>query len=144
MGKRDLVIIGGGAGGLVVASVASQLGLKVTLIEKQEKLGGDCLHTGCVPSKTLIQVAKVASLMRRAGEFGLEPVTPRVDLGKVSFMDSSGVGELVSCFTTVANRGGSMKLLNLTKKVHDLLQVTQLVTVFEVYRDEVEALSSYD
>ena len=57
MGKRDLVIIGGGAGGLVVASVASQLGLKVTLIEKQEKLGGDCLHTGCVPSKTLIQAA---------------------------------------------------------------------------------------
>ena len=84
MGKRDLVIIGGGAAGLVVASVASQLGLKVTLIEKQAKLGGDCLHTGCVPSKTLIQAAKVASLMRRAGEFGLEPVTPRVDLGKVS------------------------------------------------------------
>ncbi|GMQ88265.1 MAG: FAD-dependent oxidoreductase [Gammaproteobacteria bacterium] len=84
MGKRDLVIIGGGAGGLVVASVASQLGLKVTLIEKREKLGGDCLHTGCVPSKTLIQAAKVASLMRRAGEFGLEPVTPRVDLGKVN------------------------------------------------------------
>jgi len=84
MGKRDLVIIGGGAGGLVVASVASQLGLKVTLIEKQEKLGGDCLHTGCVPSKTLIQAAKVASLMRRAGEFGLESILPRVDLSKVN------------------------------------------------------------
>jgi len=84
MDKRDLVIIGGGAGGLVVASVASQLGLKVTLIEKQAKLGGDCLHTGCVPSKTLIHVAKVAALMRRAGEFGLQPVTPRVDLGKVN------------------------------------------------------------
>jgi anti-sigma B factor antagonist len=67
-----------------------------------------------------------------------------VDLGKVSFMDSSGVGELVSCYTTVSNRGGQMKLLNLTKKVHDLLQITQLVTVFEVYRDEVEALSSFN
>ncbi|MFQ5644921.1 MAG: dihydrolipoyl dehydrogenase family protein, partial [Thiogranum sp.] len=84
MGKRDLVIVGGGAGGLVVASVAAQLGLKVTLIEKRAKLGGDCLHTGCVPSKTLIQAAKVASLMRRAGEFGLEPVVPRVDLGRVN------------------------------------------------------------
>lgn len=84
MEKCDLVIIGGGAGGLVVASVAAQLGLKVTLIERQAKLGGDCLHTGCVPSKTLIQAAKVASLMRRANEFGLESVAPRVDLGKVS------------------------------------------------------------
>jgi dihydrolipoamide dehydrogenase len=84
MGKRDLVIIGGGAGGLVVASVASQLGLKVTLIEKQEKLGGDCLHTGCVPSKTLIQAARVASLMRRAAEFGLDPVTPRMHMAKVN------------------------------------------------------------
>ncbi len=81
--KRDLIIIGGGAGGLVVASVASQLGLKVTLIEKQEKLGGDWLHTGCVPSKSLIHVAKVVSLMRRGAEFGLDPVEPTIDLGKV-------------------------------------------------------------
>lgn len=84
MKKRDLVIIGGGAGGLVVASVAAQLGLKVTLIEKQEKLGGDCLHTGCIPSKTLLKVSKVAALMRRAQEFGLESVEPQVDLGRVN------------------------------------------------------------
>ncbi len=84
MSKRDLVIIGGGAGGLVVASVAGQLGLKVTLIEKEDKLGGDCLHYGCVPSKTLIQAAKVASLMRRGDEFGLPSLQPEVDLGKVN------------------------------------------------------------
>lgn len=84
MSKRDLVIIGGGAGGLVVASVAAQLGLKVTLIEKEDKLGGDCLHYGCVPSKTLIKSAKVASLMRRGAEFGLDAVYPKVDLGKVN------------------------------------------------------------
>ena len=84
MKKRDLVIIGGGAGGLVVASVAAQLGLRVTLIEKQSRLGGDCLHTGCVPSKTLIHAAKVASLMRRGAEFGLQAVTPQVDLGRVN------------------------------------------------------------
>jgi len=66
-----------------------------------------------------------------------------VDLAKVSFMDSSGVGELVGCFTTVANRGGKMKLLSLTKKIRDLLQITQLVTVFEVYKDENEAIASF-
>lgn len=84
MSQRDLVIIGGGAGGLVVASVASQLGLKVTLIEKENKLGGDCLHYGCVPSKTLIHAAKVASLMRRGNEYGLSSIEPQVDLGKVN------------------------------------------------------------
>ena len=66
-----------------------------------------------------------------------------VDLGKVSFMDSSGVGELVGCFTTVMNRGGKLKLLNLTKKIHDLLTITQLVTVFEVHKDEQAAIASF-
>lgn len=84
MKPRDLVVIGGGSGGLVVASVASQLGLDVTLIEKAARLGGDCLHYGCVPSKSLIRVAKVASLMRRAGEFGLAPIDPQVNLGQVN------------------------------------------------------------
>jgi pyruvate/2-oxoglutarate dehydrogenase complex dihydrolipoamide dehydrogenase (E3) component len=84
MKRRDLVIIGGGAGGLVVASVASQLGLKVTLIEKNDKLGGDCLHSGCVPSKTLIHTARVAWLMRRGREFGLDAFAPAIDLAKVN------------------------------------------------------------
>jgi len=84
MNKRDLVIIGGGAGGLVVASVAAQLGLKVTLIEKEEKMGGDCLHYGCVPSKTLIQAGKVASLMRRGEDFGLPAMQPEIDMSKVN------------------------------------------------------------
>ncbi len=81
--RVDLIVIGGGAGGLVVASVAAQLGLKVTLIEKEDRLGGDCLHHGCVPSKTLIHAAKVASLMRRGDEYGLPQVAPQVDLGRV-------------------------------------------------------------
>lgn len=84
MSKRDLTIIGGGAGGLVVASVAAQLGLKVTLIEREGRLGGDCLHHGCVPSKTLIHAAKVASLMRRGAEYGLPAINPEVDLGRVN------------------------------------------------------------
>ncbi|HYW04366.1 MAG TPA: FAD-dependent oxidoreductase [Gammaproteobacteria bacterium] len=81
--RRDLVVVGGGAGGLVTASVASQLGLAVTLIERGERLGGDCLHHGCVPSKALLRSAAVADLMRRAADFGLPASNPRPDLAAV-------------------------------------------------------------
>ncbi|MDY6981215.1 MAG: FAD-dependent oxidoreductase [Pseudomonadota bacterium] len=84
MKQQDLIIIGGGVGGLVTASVAAQLGLKVTLVEKEANLGGDCLHHGCVPSKALIKAAKVAQLIRRAGEFGLPSQAFSVDLGQVN------------------------------------------------------------
>jgi anti-sigma B factor antagonist len=66
-----------------------------------------------------------------------------VDLGGVNMIDSSGLGELVGCYTTVAKQGGQMKLLNLTKRVSDLLQITRLLTVFEVFNDEKEALASF-
>src|SRR5262245_30512222 len=59
-----------------------------------------------------------------------------LNLADVNYIDSSGIGELVTAFTTVKNRGGNLKLLHLTKKVHDLLQLTKLFTVFEVYSDE--------
>lgn len=81
--QQDLVIIGGGAGGLVVASVAARLGCRVTLVERRPQLGGDCLHYGCVPSKTLIRSAQVARLMRRSTEFGLPAVDFQVELGPV-------------------------------------------------------------
>lgn len=66
-----------------------------------------------------------------------------IHLEKVSTIDSSGVGELVSAFTTVTNRGGKLKLVNLPPKVNDILQITQLITVFEVYDNEAEALASF-
>ncbi len=66
-----------------------------------------------------------------------------LNLGDVTYIDSSGIGELVSGFTTVKNHGGELKLLNLTKKVHDLLQITKLYTVFDVHNDESAALSSF-
>lgn len=78
------MIIGGGAGGLVVASVAAQLGVSVCLIEKEDRLGGDCLYHGCVPSKTLIHTARVASLMRRGRDFGLPELSPQVDMARVN------------------------------------------------------------
>jgi len=66
-----------------------------------------------------------------------------LNLAEVTYIDSSGIGELVSAFTTVRNQGGELKLLNLTKKVHDLLQITKLYTVFDVKDDEASAVSSF-
>ena len=66
-----------------------------------------------------------------------------LNLGDVNYIDSSGIGELVSAFTTVRNQGGELKLLNLTKKVHDLLQITKLYTVFDVKDDEAGAVKSF-
>src|SRR5437773_8133740 len=66
-----------------------------------------------------------------------------LNLGDVSYIDSSGIGELVSAFTTVRNQGGELKLLNLTKKVHDLLQITKLYTVFDVKDDEASAVKAF-
>jgi len=66
-----------------------------------------------------------------------------LNLAEVSYIDSSGIGELVSGFTTVTNQGGRLKLVGLTKRVKDLLQITKLYTVFEVYDDEAEAVRSF-
>ncbi|BCR05712.1 mercuric reductase [Desulfuromonas versatilis] len=80
----DLGILGGGAAGLTVAAGAAQFGAKTLLIEREEKLGGDCLHYGCVPSKTLIRTASVWAQARRSREFGLPEVElPPVDLKAV-------------------------------------------------------------
>lgn len=83
--KRDLLILGGGVGGLVTASVASQLGLKVTLIEADDRLGGDCLHYGCVPSKALLHCARLFHQQRQAAVHGLGgSLEPTVDMSAVN------------------------------------------------------------
>lgn len=66
-----------------------------------------------------------------------------LNLGDVTYIDSSGIGELVSGFTSVRNQGGELKLLHLTKKVHDLLQITKLYTVFDVKDDEASAVAAF-
>ncbi len=83
MAKYDMTIIGGGSGGLTAARTAAALGASVLLIEK-EKLGGDCLHYGCVPSKSMIHVAKVVQQAKGAAKLGLMPADLGVDMGKVS------------------------------------------------------------
>jgi anti-sigma B factor antagonist len=67
-----------------------------------------------------------------------------LNLADVDYIDSSGVGELVGCFTTVRNAGGELKLLNLSQKVHDVLHVTKLYTVFDIRDDEFTAVKSFD
>ncbi len=82
---HDIGIIGGGAAGLTVAAGVSQLGASTLLIEKEGRLGGDCLHYGCVPSKTLLRSARVYHLMKHAARFGLPEVEiPPVEFRKVS------------------------------------------------------------
>ena len=66
-----------------------------------------------------------------------------LNLANVDYIDSSGLGELVGAYTTVKNQGGELKLLHLTTKVHDLLQITKLYTVFDIKDDEASAISSF-
>ena len=66
-----------------------------------------------------------------------------LNLGEVSYIDSSGLGQLIGSYATVRERGGQMKLVNLQKKVVDLMQITKLLTVFETYNSETAALASF-
>src|SRR5207248_9409778 len=78
----DMTIIGGGSGGLTAARLAAELGANVLLVDK-EKLGGDCLNYGCVPSKSLIHVARVVQQAKDAAKLGLTPANLGVDIAKV-------------------------------------------------------------
>lgn len=82
--RFDIIVIGGGAGGLVVASVAAQLDLQVLLVDRHADMGGDCLHFGCVPSKTLLKSASVAHEMRHAERWGLASCNNRVELASIN------------------------------------------------------------
>ena len=78
----DICVIGGGSGGLSVASAAAQLGLNVVLIEGN-KMGGDCLNYGCIPSKSLISASKSAYVQTKGEAFGITSVNPKVEFAKV-------------------------------------------------------------
>jgi len=83
----------------------------------------------------------VRSAIRRLLEEGKKKIL--LNLGGVSYVDSSGIGELVSSYTTIGREGGQLKLLNLTQKIQDLLGITKLLTVFDTYDDEATALNSF-
>ena len=86
-----------------------------------------------------------SALLRKTIRDLLEEGRVRIilNLGDVNYIDSSGLGELVSAYTTAKNQGAQVKLLNLSKKVKDVLQLTKLYTVFDVYEDEASAIASY-
>jgi len=88
------------------------------------------------------ETGKLRQTVRDLVEQGKKKIV--LNLASVHYIDSSGVGELVGSYTTVQNSGGQLKLLNLTKKVHDLLQITKLYTVFDVRDDEFSAVKSFD
>ena len=92
-----------------------------------------------------ISLGEGSALLRKTVRDLLENGQTKIllNLGDVNYIDSSGIGELVSGYTSVKSRGGELKLLHLTKKVHDLLQITKLFTVFEVHSDERAALRSF-
>jgi anti-sigma B factor antagonist len=92
-----------------------------------------------------IALGEGSALLRKTIRDLLENSQTKIllNLGDVNYIDSSGIGELVSGFTAVRGRNGELKLLNLTKKVHDLLQITKLYTVFDIYSDEASAVRSY-
>jgi pyruvate/2-oxoglutarate dehydrogenase complex dihydrolipoamide dehydrogenase (E3) component len=107
----DIGIIGGGAGGLTVASGAAQLGAKTLLIEKEKELGGDCLHYGCVPSKTLIKTAHVYHMMKNSEKFGL----PSVDVPPVDFKEISN--RIRSVIGVIQKHDSEERFCNLGAKV---------------------------
>src|SRR5918992_1549291 len=79
----DLVILGGGSGGYACALRAAQLGLSVVLVEK-DKLGGTCLHRGCIPTKALLHAAEVADAARDSSQFGVKTALEGIDMGGVN------------------------------------------------------------
>ena len=85
--------------------------------------------------------AMIRGMIKELADGGQKKIL--LNLADVDYIDSAGIGELVSAFTTVRNAGGELKLLNLTKRVVDLLQITRLYTVFDVQNDEWAAINSF-
>ncbi|MBW1768097.1 MAG: FAD-dependent oxidoreductase [Deltaproteobacteria bacterium] len=107
----DIGILGGGAAGLTIASGAAQLGARTLLVEKENELGGDCLHYGCVPSKTLIKTAHVYHLMKNANAFGL----PQIEVHPVDYKDV--VNRIQSVISTIQDHDSEERFCSLGARV---------------------------
>jgi anti-sigma B factor antagonist len=112
----------------------------ITITERQ---AGDVTILDLVGKVTIGEgsVALRSTIRRVLGEGKTKLI---LNLGQVGYIDSSGIGELVSSFTAVNKEGGTLKLLNLTEKIQDLLAITKLLTVFDVFEDEASALASFN
>ena len=113
-----MVVIGGGAAGLTASAFAGELGAKVALIEKAH-LGGDCTWVGCVPSKALLKVAKVAHEMRPADAYGITAVTPEVDMKKVKAFVKRAIHEIYEGETPEVFRNRGVEVIEGTAQFID-------------------------
>jgi len=120
----------------------TKTGDKMAELNISERQAGDVTILDLSGKVTISEgsVALRTTIRRLLGE-GKKKIL--LNLGSVGYVDSSGIGELVSSFTAVNKESGSLKLLNLTQKIQDLLAITKLLTVFDVYDSESEALSSF-
>ena len=105
---------------------------KIDMVTVVDLSGRITLGEGCTQLRELIR-----------GEASKGNKKVLLNMADVTYIDSSGIGELVSAYTALSNQGGQLKLLNLTKKVHDLLQITKLYTVFDIHDDEVKGIASF-
>lgn len=115
---RNLIVIGGGAAGLVSAYVASALKARVTLVE-QAAMGGDCLNTGCVPSKALIRSARMAHQMRNADRYGLAPAEPKIAFGDVMARLRRVIAEIEPHDSATRYRGLGVEVLQGRARIAD-------------------------
>src|SRR5690349_7582063 len=81
--EQDIVVVGGGPGGYAAAFLAADLGRQVTIINEADRLGGTCLHVGCIPSKALLHVARVVNEVKDAAKFGVSYGEPKIDIDAV-------------------------------------------------------------
>lgn len=116
-------MIGGGSGGLSVAAGASQMGARVVLIERAE-MGGDCLNTGCVPSKALIAAGHTAQTIRQAGRFGIQTGGAQVDMAKVRDHVKGVIGAIATMDSVERFEGLGVTVLQATARFTGKQQVT--------------------
>src|SRR5437868_1415188 len=100
----DLAVIGAGPGGYAAAFLAADKGLKVALIDASDKLGGSCLHVGCIPSKALLHAAKVITTAREATPWGIHFAAPKIDLAALRAQGTKIVDTLAKSLADLAKR----------------------------------------
>ena len=110
MSEQNLLIIGGGPGGYAAAFLAADRGMNVTLVDEESRLGGVCLLRGCIPSKTLLHMAKLISEVRHAGEWGLDFGKPMIDIDKIRSWKETVTGNLTGGLAQLCKQRGIQRI----------------------------------
>lgn len=110
MSEQNLLILGGGPGGYAAAFLAADKGMQVTLVDEEKQLGGVCLIRGCIPSKTLLHLAKLISEVKHAGELGLQYGKPAIDLAKIRDWKEKVTGNLTGGLAQLCKQRGIQRI----------------------------------